>query len=137
MPTPDETLDAIAAALAHTPWSPETLTAVNTALQQCGRGVGAPWGPAMPADHKAPAGAWLSAEQALTAWRDPERLGYDAASALYNAADALITAREALGEGAADQAAAVARLEWVADRLHWAGTCAAGAAEAVLRGDRR
>lgn len=137
MPSPEETLDAIAAALAA-PWTPQTLEAVNQALQGVGRGVATPWGTLEPplANATAPAGTWLSAEQALAAWRDPERLNYDAVSALHNAREGLSAAREALCEGAADLAAAVAQLEWVADRLAWAGTCAAGAAEALMRGDR-
>lgn len=137
MPSPQETLEAIAAAIEATPWTPQTLEAVNAALREAGRGVPTPWGLAPGnAEGKAPRGAWLSAEQALLAWRDPERLGYDAASALYNASEALASAREALGEGAADQAEALTQLGWVADRLAWAGQCVAGVAEAVLRGDR-
>ncbi|MEB3197902.1 MAG: hypothetical protein VKP62_11935 [Candidatus Sericytochromatia bacterium] len=138
MPSPDETLEAIAAALAA-PWTPETLEAINQAMQALGRGVPSPWGAAEPLspDATAPAGSWLSAEQALSAWRDPERLGYDAVSALYNAREGLVSAREALCEGAVDHAAAITQLEWVADRLSWAGTCAAAAAEAALKGDRR
>jgi hypothetical protein len=132
----DSTLDAIAAAIAKTPWTPETLTTINAALQQQGRGIQNPWGTPATMDAKAPAGTWLSAEQALAAWRNPERLGYDATSALYNAQNALATAREALCQGAEDQAEAIERLEWVADRLRWASECAAGAAVAVLKGDR-